>query len=94
MTDIYTIAIATLVVIFVLAILILQFGFGEELKCLVFNDGKTAVINKNLVVSFTNGGHGYSDSHMCDGYQGTIAWFFQKGYKVTYWGENEVYMIR
>jgi hypothetical protein len=30
MTDIYNIAIATLVVIFVLAILILQFGFGEN----------------------------------------------------------------
>lgn len=63
------------------------FGQEIELKCLIFSDGKTAVVKANTFY-----GHGYSDT--CDGHEQTVAWFIQQGYNITATSNLEVYLTR
>lgn len=81
-----------LLVILVLVVLAVAMNEsnGEELPCLLFNDGKLAIIN---VESY------YVDEPYCKGSDTTIAWFLQKGYNISgsisgHYTVDQVYMTR
>jgi hypothetical protein len=92
MADLFDIAIGVLVAVFIISIITLtMLAYGEELPCLVFNDGKIAIIESQKMKGDDSFG---VYTYACEGHGKTIVWFLEHGYNITTFGEYEVLMTR